>query len=61
MWGRRALLNRLLKYRAQGVPVTNYGLSIACSLGVIDQALTPFPGVLEVFDAERAARTARTP
>jgi [FeFe] hydrogenase H-cluster maturation GTPase HydF len=58
MFNRRALLSRLLDARAQGVPVTNYGLAIAYSLGIIERALTPFPGVLEAF---RAARDGRMP
>ena len=56
MWNRRALLNRLLKCRAQGVAVTNYGLAIAYSLGIIERALTPFPGTLEAFQAARDGR-----
>lgn len=56
MWNRRALLNRLLRCREQGVAVTNYGLSIAYSLGIIERALTPFPGSLEAFVAARATR-----
>lgn len=56
MFNRRALLSRLLDARAQGVPVTNYGLAIAYSLGIIERALTPFPGSLEAFMAARATR-----
>jgi [FeFe] hydrogenase H-cluster maturation GTPase HydF len=56
MFNRRAMLNRLLEARAQGIAVTNYGLAIAYSLGIIERALTPFPGTLEAFIAERAAR-----
>ncbi len=56
MWNRRALLNRLLKCREQGVAVTNYGLAIAYSLGIIERALSPFPGTLEAFVAAREVR-----
>lgn len=46
---RRAMLSRLLKCRQAGVPVTNYGLAIAFSLGIFERALEPFPAALEVL------------
>jgi [FeFe] hydrogenase H-cluster maturation GTPase HydF len=49
MWNRRTMLNRILKCRQAGVPVTNYGLVIAYSLGIFGRALQPFPAALEVF------------
>lgn len=45
---RRAMLSRLLKCRQAGVPVTNYGLAIAFSLGIFERALEPFPAALEL-------------
>lgn len=39
---RREVLNRILKCQAAGVPITNYGLAIAFSLGILDRALSPF-------------------
>lgn len=42
MWNRRAMLTRILECRAQGVPITNYGLVIAYSLGIFERALEPF-------------------
>jgi [FeFe] hydrogenase H-cluster maturation GTPase HydF len=45
---RRAMLNRLLRCRQAGVPVTNYGLAIAYSLGIFERALEPFPAALEI-------------
>ena len=33
MGNRREMLSRILRGRQAGVPVTNYGLTIACSLG----------------------------
>jgi len=53
---RREVLNRVLRCRRQGVPVTNYGLVIAYSLGIFERALSPFPGALEVFRERRAGR-----
>jgi [FeFe] hydrogenase H-cluster maturation GTPase HydF len=45
---RRAMLNRLMQCRQAGVPVTNYGLAIAYSLGIFERALEPFPAALEI-------------
>jgi hypothetical protein len=42
------MLSRLLRCREAGVPVTNYGLTIAYSLGIFERALEPFPAALEV-------------
>ncbi|MGI5940064.1 MAG: [FeFe] hydrogenase H-cluster maturation GTPase HydF [Thermoleophilia bacterium] len=52
---RRAVLNRLLRCRQAGVPVTNYGLTIAYSLGIFARALEPFPSALEVLRATQGA------
>ena len=49
MWNRREMLNRLLKAKQSGVPLTNYGLTIAYSLGIFKRALEPFPAALEVY------------
>lgn len=48
MLNRREVLGRILRCRQAGVPVTNYGLVIAASLGILERALSPFPGVLEL-------------
>jgi [FeFe] hydrogenase H-cluster maturation GTPase HydF len=42
MWNRREMLSRILRCRAAGAPITNYGLTIAYSLGIFDRALKPF-------------------
>lgn len=49
MWNRRAMLSRIMKARQAGVPITNYGLAIAYSLGIFARALQPFPEALEVY------------
>ncbi|MEO0085304.1 MAG: [FeFe] hydrogenase H-cluster maturation GTPase HydF [candidate division WOR-3 bacterium] len=49
MWNRRFVLSRILKCREQGVPITNYGLTIAWVTGILDRALEPFPEALEAF------------
>jgi hypothetical protein len=46
MWNRRQMLSRILECRQAGVPITNYGLTIAYSLGIFARALEPFPGAL---------------
>jgi [FeFe] hydrogenase H-cluster maturation GTPase HydF len=53
MLNRRAVLNRIYLCREAGVPVTNYGLAIAHSLGILERALEPFPAALEMFRAAR--------
>ncbi len=49
MWNRREMLSRILQSRRAGVPITNYGLTIAYSLGIFERALEPFPAALDVF------------
>jgi [FeFe] hydrogenase H-cluster maturation GTPase HydF len=46
---RREMINRIRYCNEKGVPVTNYGLAIAYSLGIFARALGPFPSALEVF------------
>jgi len=46
---RREVLSRLMRCREQGVPVTNYGLTIAYSLGIFGRALDPFPAAKEAY------------
>jgi [FeFe] hydrogenase H-cluster maturation GTPase HydF len=49
MWNRREVLSRLLRCQQSGIPVTNYGLAIAFSLGIFERALGPFPAALELY------------
>jgi [FeFe] hydrogenase H-cluster maturation GTPase HydF len=51
---RREMMSRIHRCRAAGVPITNYGLTIAYSLGIFERALRPFPAALEAIDAARA-------
>ncbi|MFP4502033.1 MAG: [FeFe] hydrogenase H-cluster maturation GTPase HydF [Candidatus Hydrogenedentota bacterium] len=46
---RRAMLSRIMRCRQQGVPISNYGLTIAYSLGIFDRALEPFPAAHEAY------------
>jgi [FeFe] hydrogenase H-cluster maturation GTPase HydF len=49
MWNRREMLTRMLRCRQAGVPICNYGLTIAYTLGIFERALEPFPDALETF------------
>jgi [FeFe] hydrogenase H-cluster maturation GTPase HydF len=55
---RREMLSRIHRCRAAGLPITNYGLTIAYSLGIFERALAPFPAALAAF---RQAKTGATP
>ncbi|HUK14612.1 MAG TPA: [FeFe] hydrogenase H-cluster maturation GTPase HydF [Thermoanaerobaculaceae bacterium] len=55
MGNRRELLSRLLRCRQAGVPITNYGLTIAYSLGIFERALEPFPAALAALASSRRA------
>jgi len=48
-FNRRNVLSRTLLCKRLGVPFTNYGLAIAYSLGILERALSPFPGVQETL------------
>ena len=50
---RREMLARLGRCRRAGVPITNYGVAIAWTLGIAERALAPFPTVLEALSAAR--------
>lgn len=49
MWNRREMLSRIMKARQAEVPITNYGLTIAYSLGIFERALKPFPAALDIY------------
>lgn len=55
---RREMLSRIHKCREAGLPVTNYGLTIAYSLGIFERALAPFPAALEAFRQSKAGASA---
>jgi [FeFe] hydrogenase H-cluster maturation GTPase HydF len=48
-FNRRGMLSRIMHCREQGVPITNYGLTISYSLGIFARALEPFPAALDVY------------
>ncbi len=49
MGNRREMLSRIVRCRNAGVPITNYGLAIAYSLGIFERALGPFPAALAAY------------
>ncbi|MFZ5831340.1 MAG: [FeFe] hydrogenase H-cluster maturation GTPase HydF [Planctomycetota bacterium] len=49
MWNRREMLTRMMRCRRAGVPICNYGMTIAYTLGIFDRALEPFPDALETY------------
>ncbi len=51
MWNRREMLSRIIRCREAGVPITNYGMTIAYSLGIFERALAPFPAALDIYKA----------
>jgi len=56
MWNRREMLTRMLRCRQAGVPVANYGLTIAFTLGIFERALEPFPDALEIYRQARRGK-----
>ena len=56
MLNRREVLSRMFACKRAGVPITNYGMAIAYSLGIFERALQPFPAALEAFRQASAAR-----
>lgn len=58
MWNRREMLSRILRCRQAGVPIANYGMAIAYSLGIFERALGPFPAALETYRQLKDVRQA---
>ncbi|MGD0835414.1 MAG: [FeFe] hydrogenase H-cluster maturation GTPase HydF [Polyangia bacterium] len=56
MLNRREVLSRVFACNRAGVPITNYGMAIAYSLGIFERALQPFPAALELYRQAVAAR-----
>lgn len=56
MLNRREVLSRIFACNKAGVPITNYGMAIAYSLGIFERALQPFPAALEAYRQAVAAR-----
>jgi [FeFe] hydrogenase H-cluster maturation GTPase HydF len=52
MLTRREMLAHIQRAQAQGVAITNYGLAISVTQGVLRRALSPFPAALDAFERE---------
>jgi [FeFe] hydrogenase H-cluster maturation GTPase HydF len=52
MQNRREVLSRIEKCEAAGVPITNYGMCIAQTQGVLRRVLSPFPAALMAYEEE---------
>ncbi|MDF7808941.1 [FeFe] hydrogenase H-cluster maturation GTPase HydF [Pontiellaceae bacterium B12219] len=50
MQNRREVLSRIEKCEAAGVPITNYGLCISQTQGVLKRVLSPFPAALDAYE-----------
>jgi [FeFe] hydrogenase H-cluster maturation GTPase HydF len=53
MSNRREVLAHIQLCNNAGVPITNYGLTIAFTLGIFERALQPFPAALAVLQQGR--------
>jgi [FeFe] hydrogenase H-cluster maturation GTPase HydF len=49
MWNRREMQARVRRCREAAVPISNYGLVIAYTLGIFERALQPFPAALDRY------------
>jgi [FeFe] hydrogenase H-cluster maturation GTPase HydF len=56
MLRRREMLSRIFACTKAGVPITNYGVAFAYSLGIFERALAPFPAAIEAYRQAVAAR-----
>jgi [FeFe] hydrogenase H-cluster maturation GTPase HydF len=56
MWNRREMLTRMAQCRRAGVPICNYGMTIAYTLGIFDRALAPFPDAMEAYRTAKNGR-----
>jgi len=59
MTNRKEVLSRIAKAKSAGVPITNYGLTIAYSLGIFERALEPFASAKEIFESSKCKKIAQ--
>lgn len=50
---RREMLSRILRCNDAGVPISNYGLTIAYTLDILPRALAPFPELQSLLEQEQ--------
>lgn len=58
MQNRREVLSRIEKCESAGVPITNYGMCIAQTQGVLKRVLSPFPSALLTYEEEMKCNVA---
>ncbi len=46
---RKEMLSRIARCADAGIPITNYGMTIAYTLGIFERALSPFPEALAAY------------
>jgi len=56
MWNRKEMMARIQECERQGVPISNYGIVIAYSLGILERALRPFPEALAAYKEEKSVQ-----
>ncbi len=61
MGNRREMLSRIVRCREAGVPICNYGMTIAYTLAIFERALGPFPEALGAYRRHRLAAPPRRP
>jgi [FeFe] hydrogenase H-cluster maturation GTPase HydF len=49
MINRRFMLSRIQKAKEKNIPITNYGVIISYTQGVLERVLEPFPNALEIY------------
>jgi [FeFe] hydrogenase H-cluster maturation GTPase HydF len=54
-FSRRSLMSRLVQCREAGLPISNYGVTIAYSLGILERALALFPSALDTLKRTKAS------
>lgn len=57
-FNRRAVLSRIQACVHSGVPVSNYGLTLAYLMGVFERSIKAFPGMEEFLDRHRESKGA---
>ncbi|MGI6220683.1 MAG: [FeFe] hydrogenase H-cluster maturation GTPase HydF [Coriobacteriales bacterium] len=55
MLNRAAMLSRMQFCKEAGVPITNYGMTVAHALGILPRALQPIEGALEAYEQAMGA------
>jgi len=50
MFNRREVLSRIMQCFRAGVPITNYGITLAYCMGIFQRALAPFPEVSSIIE-----------